>query len=755
MPANNFLFAQNQSLSIGSWREHLPYNSAKDVAAANNMVFAATPFSLFSVSTVDNTIQKWSKMNGLSETGIARIGLNADGSKLLIAYENSNLDALVNNEIINVPDIKRFVTAGSKKIWEISFFNNSAYLSTDLGVVIVDADKWEIKDTWSLNFNNIPNQIYSFTSAAPYYYAATAAGLARALQTGVALNDIANWELLSGKNGLPAGVAKHVKSAEGNIFVNVNSRLYALQNAQWTLVYDAGWKIENVNSSEQKIFLAETQASGDSRVRILNANFQLERNIQKPGFISLPKNALLFQNNVWVVDSFGGLSRFAENDFENYKLNGPEAATIGNMLVKNGELYATAGTVNDAWQYQYNGNGLYFFKNGEWTNINRFNTPMLDTLLDFLPIVVDKKDAIWAGSFGGGLLQIDASNKLTIYKKSFLDAALGDPSSYRVSGLAVDDENNIWLTNYGTAAPLKVITDAGNSYAFTAPFSLNENGVGQVLIDDYNTKWIVATKAGGGLLAYNSGENISTSGDDRWRKLSTGNTAGNLPEGNVICLAKDKDGFIWVGTTNGIGVLQCPDLIFNSGCNAVWPIVKTGNFAGYLFNGQQVNDIAVDGANRKWVASPAGVTLLSADGETVLIHFTENNSPLLSNIVNKITIDGASGEVFFATAKGLCSYKADATEAVEDGSKILVYPNPVPPDYAGQIGIKGLPQNALVKITELNGRLVHQTRALGGQATWNGRNYTGQKIASGVYLVFSGSDNGAEKMVGKIVFISK
>lgn len=111
--------------------------------------------------------------------------------------------------------------------------------------------------------------------------------------------------------------------------------------------------------------------------------------------------------------------------------------------------------------------------------------------------------------------------------------------------------------------------------------------------------------------------------------------------------------------------------------------------------------------------------------------------------------------MYFATANGLCSFRSTATEASITKNEVLVFPNPVPPGYNGTIAIRGLPENSIVKITELNGRLVHQTRSLGGQAVWNGKNYRGQTISTGVYLVLVSNESRQDKLVSKIVFIAK
>jgi hypothetical protein len=224
---------------------------------------------------------------------------------------------------------------------------------------------------------------------------------------------------------------------------------------------------------------------------------------------------------------------------------------------------------------------------------------------------------------------------------------------------------------------------------------------------------------------------------------------------SVLCVAKDKSGFVWVGTDDGIGVIQCPQEVFNTGCEAILPIVQQGNFAGYLFKGENVRSIAVDGADRKWVATRNGVWLISANGEKVIERFTEDNSPLLSSDVKKIAINSKTGEVYFATSRGICSFRGAATEGEQTNSNVLVFPNPVPPGYNGTIAIRGIAENSIVKITELDGRLVYQTKALGGQAVWDGNDYKGRKISTGIYLVLVSSDDRSVKTSTKIVFISK
>jgi ligand-binding sensor domain-containing protein len=274
------------------------------------------------------------------------------------------------------------------------------------------------------------------------------------------------------------------------------------------------------------------------------------------------------------------------------------------------------------------------------------------------------------------------------------------------------------------------------------------------VVDDLNQKWIVSPR-GGGLICFNHGQSLDNPGDDQWFWYRSGTGNGNLPDNNVLCIAKDKGNFIWVGTTRGIGIIYCPQQVFSGGCEAVLPVVQQDNFAGYLFRDEEVQVITVDGADRKWIGTKNGVWLLSPDAEKTIYHFTTGNSPLPDNDIKSIAIDGQSGEVFFSTSKGIVSFRSTATEGTTTNSNVLVFPNPVPPGYNGAIAIRGLVNNATVKITEMDGRLVYQTRALGGQAVWNGKDYKGRIISSGVYLVLVSDDSRKENLVTKIVFINK
>jgi len=744
-------FGQNTFPAIGMWREHLPYQGALDLAVTDKKVYAATPYSVFSVDLATKEIERISKVSGLSETGISAIAFDPTSNKLFVAYTNSNIDVLDAKGIHNIPDIKRSNISGDKSIYHIYPDGSRCYLSTGLGVIVLNADKFEIRDSWFIGRNGGYVKVNGFTRTANFFYAATEEGLKRIAVSNNNPADFRQWETVSGTNGLAQTSAKAVTVLQSKTIVLQNDSLFTENNGAWNSFFANGWPITSINSSGGRLVVTQRMPNGAAQVLVLNDGGVVQRTIQQPGAISFPKKGIMVGNDVWIADLFGGLSHASGSGLEVYQPNSPLDMVYGEMAIRNGLLWATAGSVNSSWNYLYNRSGIFKLQNGDWSLFNRFNKPQLDTVLDLITVAIDPRDnSAWSGSFGGGLLHLDKTETPKIFKQnSPIGQTIGDPGSYRVAGLAFDNDNNLWISNFGSNRQLHVLKADNTWQSFTVPFALNENAVAQIIIDDDGQKWIQAP-LGNGLLVFNEG-NLASSADDKWKVYRTGTGLGGLPSNEVLCLAKDKSGFIWVGTDNGIGVIQCPSDVFASGCEAILPIIKEGAFANFLFKGQEVRSIAVDGADRKWIATNSGVWLIAKDGDKVLANYTEENSPLLSNDVKRIAVDGSTGEVFIATAKGLISFRGSATEHSETKGNVLVYPNPVAPNYSGTIGIRGVPENTVVKITEVSGRLVYQTRSLGGQAVWNGKDYKGNKASSGVYLVIAVDADRQEKIVAKIV----
>ena len=370
---------------------------------------------------------------------------------------------------------------------------------------------------------------------------------------------------------------------------------------------------------------------------------------------------------------------------------------------------------------------------------------------------------MYGASFGGysygGLWEYHpADQSYKIYKNDVFERGISS-GGWELAGMTLDASNNLWVTTYTSPVNELYIKEksSGNWYKIHVNVPRNPtNDGGPIVVDDAGEAWYVCDY-GEGVIAYNTNNTFGDVSDDSYRHLNTGIGSGNLPSNNCFSIAKDLSGDIWIGTDNGIGIVYQTTSCIANNCDAVIPIVQYDAYAGYLFSGENVRAIVVDGANRKWVGTDNGVWLLSPDASTIIYRFTVDNSPLPSNRIQSIAIDKVTGDVYFGTDQGLVSFRSTATQGGDTNHNVMIFPNPVQKGYTGTIAISGLVANADVRITDIDGQLVFKTTAFGGQAIWNGVDYKGHRPQSGVYLVYvTNTDNsgaGTQTYVGKIVFI--
>ncbi len=742
--------AQNPLPPIGFWREHLSYQNTIQVVAGNK-IYCATTSNIFSIDE-ENEVERYSTINGLNDVGISAIGFDDFTQQLVIAYTNSNIDVVKNNTVTNISEIKRSSIAGNKKINKIYCKNGVAYACSGLGIILIDLVKYEIKDTWFIGRNGSQLNVNALIETTNFWYAATDDGIKQVLKNSNPSN-FANWQTIALNNTS----IRQIITVNNQLFFLQGNTIFSLQNSVFTSIYSKqDFTIQNISSTNNSILICEQSITNDlANIVEINTNGSLIQSIQNNN-IQQPIFAISTNNQIWICDIKNGLFKYQSNNFQHYLPNGPSGISTGEMSVQNNTLYVASGTLNN-WQNTNNKNGIQILNNDEWKNINYINNSNLDSVTDIIAIAIDPTNkSIWAGSFGSGLINITGNNT-RIFKQnnSSLQTAtvIANPNNCNVSGLAFDKNENLWISNYGAVKNLSVRKKDGNFLSFTIPFTHIENAISDVLIDDENKVWMISPK-NNGIFCFNHNNTIENLSDDQWRFFQTGQNRGNLPSNQVNCFAKDKNGFIWVGTDKGIGIIECISNVFTPSCNAILPIVQRDQFAGYLFQNEFVQSIAVDGANRKWIGTKNGVWLIANDGNKILYRFSRENSPLLNNDVQKITIHPTTGEVFFATSVGICSFRSTATTTTNSElGQVFVFPNPVPPNYNGTIAIRGVTNNGWIKIVEPNGRLVFETKALGTQAIWNGKNYKGEKVASGVYLVLARNESGAETLVTKIVYL--
>lgn len=746
--------------TIGEWKTHLAYYETTEVAEATQQVFAISNGSLYSYGKEDNQIRFYSKQTGLSDTEISHIRYNSAEKCLLIVYANENIDLLKEDGIKNIPDLMNTTNIQDKEVNSIYFKGERAYLSTNFGVVVLNLAKGEVIETYRLN-----KAVRSVCIKDNYIYIATVSGLYRA-KTDSNLIDPNNWSYYSlSSPSLSDNDVYQISLYKGSLCFYIKGRGIFYQNAQGGLV-----NIVSDSNIQQMVVEGDQLLAYTSSLLYV---FTSLTNYEAVNAESINGVSSLSGGKYWVAGGNKGLKgyqRKGDNQYEvilsGTEVNSPKRNLANYMTIVDGKLYVTGG---GRWIDRSNITGtLMTYQDGSWYNFDEklVNKQTGVECNDYLYIAVDPTDTshFFVSSFGEGLLEFKGNTFVRQYgyKDGLEYYTGGDPlHTVRVEGLAFDKGGNLWMTNSNSKYSGIKILKADGSWVYPG-YLTNYGMTDKILITSTGHVWINAFRGDGvqsaGLFVLDTNGTIDDASDDKKNFITTFNsTDGAIAASEFYCVVEDKNGTIWIGSNKGPLYCSSPRRAPNPEQSLNFSRIKRTGEDGltYAFlDGESIYAIAVDGGNRKWIGtSNSGIFLINEDGSETIKNFTIENSPLPSNKIQSITINDQTGEVFIGTDKGIISYIAEGTQGSNSYSDVFAYPNPVRPEFDDQVTITGLMTDSNVKITDVNGNLIYQTKSIGGQATWNCRNAKGTRVATGVYLVLASTSEGKEGVVCKILVV--
>ncbi|MCC6251621.1 MAG: T9SS type A sorting domain-containing protein [Bacteroidia bacterium] len=744
-----------QDIAIGQWRDHLAYNRGVSIEKAGNLIYCIANGNVFTYNVNDNSLERLSKVNGLSDVSAIKLAYNESQKAMVIVYANTNIDIIKDGKIINVSDIKNKQILGNKTINNIFVYEQYAYLACGFGIVVLDLQRYEIKDTYYIGLNGIALDVKSVTTDGTYFYASTSNGVFKALRSNPFLSDMAAWNI---ESDLPNANFNAIIFYNNKIITNQDIPPYSgriweknINGNTWTWADSSiNYKCYGFKTSDDKLLVLY---AGGTVLTQGNWQYLDAKNFYPQAD---PRDALFFDNYFYLADFNSGMvkSKFQGGDYEIIRPDGPASNKAIDLAIVDGHLWVAPGDL-DGWSNLYNTDGISHFYNNQWQIVSGDTLYNQYGVFDLINVCPDPKDAerVFCSSWSRGLVQING-NKVTNYfdnHNSSLDTMPTTPYVY-VGGTAFDADGNIWVTNAYSNNSICVFNNKQKVWdSFVTQNVIGLTRISKILINSLGQKWCILPE-GGGILVFDDNGTISNKNDDKVKRLGFSPGSGAITGADALAIAEDLNGSMWIGTDKGICVFYTPSTIFDDkDFDAQQIKIELGGYVEYLLESEIIKCIAVDGANRKWIGTANnGVYLVNADGTKELEHFTKDNSPLLSNTINDLEIDGASGEIYMATANGIISYKYTATQADEDFDDVYAYPNPVKPGYEGLIAIKGLARDCDVKITDISGRLIYATKALGGQAIWDGKNFDGRKAQTGVYIVFCTNSDGSKTKTTKI-----
>ena len=613
---------------IGTWKAYMAYSDIQEIQKAGDELFVMASNDLYQYNLNDQSIYTYDKTNGLNDTNIKHIKWCPQAQRLIVVYENSNIDLIeTDGDIINISDLYTKVITGDKTVSSIRIDGVYAYLICGFGIVKVNMERAEISDSYTPNHPEYPTDLPAEDNSDYDKYIETV----KTLNPGGPKYNYFGYMKLFNDN---------LYTANGNYNHGVPIQVLEMSNKEWTIYQHEGIS-ETTGVSYTGSFCFDIDPSNQNHVLAGSRNGLYE-------YIN-GQFTQYYDHNNSPIEPFDGKEK------EYQIVTGVQFDQEGNVWILNSSAPNTA---------------LVKLSNGYFTKLNHKELMKLNT-----------------------------------------NSSIPNRSNAELCKMMFDSQGTMWFCNNNWTVPA---------------------------LYQYNTQ----TDA---IIAYESF--INQDGMD----VAVG--------GGVRCVVEDLEKNIWIGTNVGPLVLERTEI---NDEGTVFTQIKVPrndgtDYADYLLSGIDILSIAIDKAGRKWFGTNGnGVYLISADNMTQVQHFTTENSPLLSDIVMSIVIHSSSGEVFFGTDKGLCSYMSDATTPSESMEKdnVWAYPNPVTPEYTGLITITGLTYNADVKITNAAGFLITEGRSNGGLFTWDGKDKKGNRVASGVYNVITATNDGKKGTVCKIAIVN-
>ena len=767
--------AQSDSLNlaIGTWRSHLPYKYAVSVTQSQDYIFYATPWAILRLDKEDRAQRRITKVEGLSRAGMERLAYNEGNDVLVVVYDNSLIDLVSEAGIFTLPDIKNFSgILAEKRVLDIDINGEkTALIVGNFGLTELD-----LTDR-IFNFTTFTgNEVRNVEVFDEQIFLATDEGIYFSPTSNPVIEDFTTWELFTDNGAFPEDYTANALAVWRNtLYFEAEGNLFRFDGTTTDLVLelDDGQFAAYLTAEGERLILGiACEDYDDCQAQAYYFSDDTDFEISGWGCVSRPYNAIEDENGrVWLADQFQDfrISRSTDESCERLTFNSPPAHNVAEIDIYEDEVWvAGGGTTTNTIQALFRDDGLFVLKEGEWTIYNTSTVPDFTgpegKIRDIWKVDINPTDGtIYAGTALEGFLEFNRENEaFTIYNEfnSALTTPTNDPGRSRVGDVFYDDESgNLWVTNYLAPIPLHVRLPDGTWRSFTPP-----NGERQMLdiVKDRNGYiWMITANTSAGVVVLDPGD-VAMMGDERWRTIQqsgNGEDPKGLPSNRTFSIATDRDGGVWVGTEKGVVVFECGTSAFDAElCTGLKPIVEQDGIPGFLLETTAIRDIEIDGGNRKWFGTDAGIFVQSANGREQIANFNEDNSPLFDNVITDLAIQPTTGEVFVGTNRGLQSFIGEAVQGqLFNSANVTAFPNPVRPEYDGPIAIKGLAQDANVKVTDVSGQLVYEGEALGGQAIWDGRDYTGRRVNSGVYLVYATNTNRrdkAEAVVTKILVLN-
>ncbi len=803
-----------QAQTVGEWKLYSLFNGGIDkVIDAKNKVYYLSAQRLYSYDKTSHETYSYSTDNVLNDTNITNIFYNVDKGYLLVIYDTANIDAILDKDdtVVNMSDIVNANLTYTKTINDVKFKNDRIYISTTFGLVVYNDNKFTVVESgiYGKNIQYIclsQDKLLAYTDENKYYiadatghlntfdkFALWRSGVCKMLvgtdngfyeydgATKVMTLRKMDWETPATLESVVTDITPltYNKNQNGDCYFVTASEIVYISEADGSILnrvtLPEGVASQQIDFSKDLSSIWAGDASGLANYNIADGSVTVLAAKSTP-------EAITCDNVAYIRPSKDGSRVYISNiGTSTYKSN-VESSNSAEWVVQRTD-YIQDGVPHNAAVYDASAYKSWVIKYRTQNN----STAMYGGVGRFDVDPKDPERYVIANNFEGFYVVKNNEEVGRFDSENMNISNWYSPTSARGAfafNVEFDPQGNLWCGYWPYKLPNGKVNTTGEYGPYLMlPRKYLDGDLSAVTKDcwqdskhkgvdignkdmgslfcKHSTIWFTWHGAWQNTLGvYQTQGTYDDVSDDVYFELEDlkDTDGGTFKPNRWICAAEDQNGAVWFGTTSGVGVLSKPAEVTASTQIARPKVPRNDgtNYADYLLDSEQINDISVDAANRKWICTEnSGLYCVSADGSEIIENFTTDNSPLPSNTIYSVYCDPNSNLVYVGLSSGLMTYRTTTAPAQSDYSAVLAYPNPVRPEYTGWISISGLMDNSLVKIADASGNVVYQARSNGGMVVWDGCNPDGSRVNTGVYLVLASENenDSATSVVTKILVV--
>lgn len=706
------IYAQN--IQLEAWRTHFSYNQVKLLADAGDKIFCAAENGLFYYDLNDQSVNKITKLNGLSDVDISALAYNKSKNILVIGYGSGALDLITNAGTTFIPDFKDTDLVDDKRIKDIQFWNDDILVATSLGIIVISISKQEITENFrSIGKNGSDVSVTQMFVDDNNLWAITNQGI----QVGALsdnLLDFNNWTLYP-----------ETENQKNSFFGKTASTVYSIKNDTVLIKFENNAWIESGTIIPESVMAMQSGSSlliGTVDQLFSFNGIQLEVEVNPDQML----NDFLFTTEIWLGTEGDGLVRNSTS--ETIFPKGPIRDNPSNVVAVKGKVYLFYGTHPEQYSGESDQLGYNLFDGNSWSY------EAIDGFYNLSDITYFNNTG-YISSIGYGIYSIE-DETIIDHLNSSLTASKNYPGPL-ITDLQVS-EGALWIASYNNATPVAIMDENGEITTFQ-----------ESVIGTDKPEQIVPTSEGPVLIQNAPGEGGGFFTFEQPNERARYSISNGLPSNNIQSLTVDLEDVAWVGTDQGL--ITFPEASYLPEFSQ--PVNPTFE-NNLLFEDDEIYALTNDGGNRIWIATKEGLWVFNSNFSALDHFFTSENSPLPTHEILQLEYNAENGEMFIHTTRGLVSFRSSSSAEKENYEEVSIFPNPVRPGYTGLVGISGLMYDTSVKITNIDGKLIRELRTNGGTASWDLLDYNNQKVNSGIYVVFTSTNNGTEKYVGKIAVVN-